>query len=124
MRPTCMKNWGGGSNADVAATMSLAADDIGLPADPDIRAAIIGYLECGTRLAMENSQPGAGPVEQAPMPRSGWAEGGAGSSSGARAIDGLRLDSHKRRKDASRRGALMFADSGEGVPVTRSPLAR
>ena len=58
-----------------AATMSLAADDAadaGLPGDPEFRAAIIGYLEWGTRLAMENSQPGAQPVEQAPTPRWGW----------------------------------------------------
>ena len=43
-----------------------------LPADPEFRAAIIGYLEWGTRLAMENSQPGASPVEHAPTPRWGW----------------------------------------------------
>lgn len=55
-----------------AATMSLAADDAGLPADPEFRAAIIGYLEWGTRLAMENSQPGASLVEHAPTPRWGW----------------------------------------------------
>ena len=39
--------------------MSLAADDAGLPDDPGFRAAIVGYLEWGTRLAMQNSQPGA-----------------------------------------------------------------
>ncbi len=55
-----------------AATMSLAADDAELPADPEFRAAIIGYLEWGTRLAMDNSQPGATPVEHAPTPRWGW----------------------------------------------------
>ena len=55
-----------------AATMSLAADDAELPADPEFRAAIIGYLEWGTRLAMENSQPDANPVEHAPTPRWGW----------------------------------------------------
>lgn len=55
-----------------SATMSLAADDADLPADPEFRAAIIGYLEWGTRLAMENSQPGATPVEHAPTPRWGW----------------------------------------------------
>ena len=52
--------------------LSRAADAAGLPADPEFRAAIIGYLEWGTRLAMENSQPGAQPVEQAPTPRWGW----------------------------------------------------
>ena len=56
-----------------AATMSLAADDAGLPGDAEFRAAIIGYVEWGTRLAMHNSQPGAeGVVEDAPVPRWGW----------------------------------------------------
>ena len=33
--------------------------DAALPADPEFRAAIVCYLEWGTRLAMGNSQPGA-----------------------------------------------------------------
>ena len=52
--------------------MSPAAHQAELPGDPEFRAAIIGYLEWGTRLAMENSQPDARPVEQAPTPRWGW----------------------------------------------------
>ena len=55
-----------------ASLMSLAADDADLPADPEFRAALIGYLEWGTRLAMENSQPGAAVVEHAPVPYWGW----------------------------------------------------
>lgn len=55
-----------------AATMSLAADDAGLPDDPEFRAAVVGYVEWGTRLALQNSQPGATPVEDAPVPRWGW----------------------------------------------------
>ncbi len=56
-----------------ASTMSLAADDAGLPADAEFRAALVGYVEWGTRLAMQNSQPGgAGVVEHAPVPRWGW----------------------------------------------------
>ena len=56
-----------------ASTMSLAADDAELPDDPEFRAAIIGYVEWGTRLAMRNSRPGADDVvEQAPVPRWGW----------------------------------------------------
>jgi hemoglobin len=56
-----------------ASTMSLALDDAGLPADPEFRAAVIGYVEWGTRLAMHNSQPDApGLVEHAPVPRWGW----------------------------------------------------
>lgn len=49
-----------------------AADEVGLPDDPEFRAAFVGYLEWGTRLAFTNSQPGAAPVRQAPVPRWGW----------------------------------------------------
>ena len=55
-----------------ASLMSLAADDAGLPDDPEFRAALVGYLEWGTRLAMHNSQPGAEVVQQAPVPHWGW----------------------------------------------------
>jgi hemoglobin len=55
-----------------ATLMSRAADDAELPDDPEFRAALIGYLEWGTRLAMHNSQPGAAVVEHAPVPRWGW----------------------------------------------------
>jgi hemoglobin len=55
-----------------ASLMSLAADDAQLPADPEFRAALVGYLEWGTRIAMANSQPGATPVEHAPVPHWGW----------------------------------------------------
>ena len=54
--------------------MSIAADDAGLPADPEFRSALMAYLEWGTRLAMENSQPGADVVPHAPVPRWGWGE--------------------------------------------------
>ena len=54
------------------ATMSVAADDAGLPADPEFRSALLAYLEWGTRLALENSQPGAVVVAEAPVPRWGW----------------------------------------------------
>jgi hemoglobin len=52
--------------------MSRAADDASLPADPEFRAAIIGYLEWGTRIAVENSQLDSHPVPHAPVPRWGW----------------------------------------------------
>jgi hemoglobin len=51
---------------------SLAADEAGLPDDPEFRAALVGYLEWGTRLAMHNSQEGAEVAEHAPVPRWGW----------------------------------------------------
>lgn len=49
-----------------------AADEVGLPADPEFRAAFASYIEWGTRLAHENSQPGATPPLTAPMPHWGW----------------------------------------------------
>jgi hemoglobin len=55
-----------------ASLMSLAADDAGLPDDPEFRSAFVAYVEWGTRLAMANSQPGAEPVEHAPVPHWGW----------------------------------------------------
>lgn len=44
------------------------ADAVGLPDDPEFRAAIVSYLEWGSRLAVINSQSGAQAVEEAPMP--------------------------------------------------------
>ena len=55
-----------------ATLMSRAADDAGLPDDPEFRAAFVGYVEWGTRLALANSQPEAEVVEEAPVPRWGW----------------------------------------------------
>jgi hemoglobin len=51
-----------------------AADDVGLPADPEFRSAFMAYVEWGTRLAVANSQPGATPPADAPIPRWGWGE--------------------------------------------------
>jgi len=50
-----------------------SADDAGLPADPEFRAAFVAYLEWGSRLALENSQPDAKPPMHMPMPRWWWA---------------------------------------------------
>src|SRR5690606_4173173 len=55
-----------------ASLLSRAADDAGLPDDPEFRAALMGYVEWGSRLALANSQPGAQVVEHAPVPRWGW----------------------------------------------------
>jgi hemoglobin len=48
------------------------ADEVGAPTDPEFRSAFVAYLEWGSRLAVQNSQPGAAAVEGAPMPRWGW----------------------------------------------------
>jgi hypothetical protein len=49
-----------------------SADDVGLPADPEFRAAFVGYLEWGSRIALENSQPGARPPAHMPVPQWWW----------------------------------------------------
>ena len=56
------------------ALLSVAADDAGLPDDPEFRAALVAYAEWGTRLAMHNSRPGAEVAQHAPTPRWGWGE--------------------------------------------------
>jgi hemoglobin len=46
------------------ALVTPAADDAGLPADPEFRSALLAYVEWGTRIALANSQPGAAPPYQ------------------------------------------------------------
>jgi hemoglobin len=51
-----------------------AADEAGLPADPEFRSAFLAYIEWGTRLAVINSQPGVKVEAEQPMPKWGWGE--------------------------------------------------
>lgn len=53
--------------------LSRSAEEAGLPADAEFQAAFHAYLEWGSRLALENSQPGAKPPPEMPMPRWWWA---------------------------------------------------
>lgn len=55
-----------------ATLTSRAADDAGLPDDPELRSAFVAYVEWGTRLALHNSQADADVAERAPVPRWGW----------------------------------------------------
>jgi CDGSH-type Zn-finger protein/truncated hemoglobin YjbI len=52
--------------------MIQSADEAGIPRDPEFRAACVAYLEWGSRLALENSQPGAHPPPNMPVPRWWW----------------------------------------------------
>jgi hemoglobin len=53
------------------------ADEIGLPADPEFRSSLVGYLEWGTRIAVLNSTATGNPVSgTTPMPQWGWGETG------------------------------------------------
>jgi CDGSH-type Zn-finger protein/truncated hemoglobin YjbI len=49
-----------------------SAHDAGLPNDAEFRSAFGAYIEWGSRLAVENSQPGARPPEHMPMPHWDW----------------------------------------------------
>jgi truncated hemoglobin YjbI len=68
--------------------MLQAADDVGLPADPEFRAGFVSYLEWGSRIAVENSTPGAKPPQHLPVPRWDWV---VGARPGSR-ISALRPD--------------------------------
>jgi hypothetical protein len=52
--------------------ISRSAQEAGLPTDPEFQAALRSYLEWGSRIALENSQPGANPPAHMPMPRWWW----------------------------------------------------
>jgi hemoglobin len=55
------------------ALMLDTADEVGLPDDPEFRAAFVGYLEWGTRLAVINSAEGVvAPQDDPPMPKWSW----------------------------------------------------
>ena len=54
------------------ALIRQSAIDAGLPDDAEFQAAFTSYLEWGSRLAVENSQTGAQPPANMPMPRWGW----------------------------------------------------
>ena len=57
-----------------AALIAQSADPAGLPDDPEFRSAFVAYIEWGTRIALSNSQPGATPPPEAPVPHGGWGE--------------------------------------------------
>lgn len=54
------------------ALLQDAADATGLPADPEFRAAFTGYVEWGSRMAVQLSQPGVRPGPPEPMPAWTW----------------------------------------------------
>jgi hemoglobin len=54
-----------------------AADEVGLPADPRFRQRLAEYLEWGSAIALEVSQPGADVTSTDPVPRWDWGPAGA-----------------------------------------------
>ncbi|TWP50750.1 oxidoreductase [Lentzea tibetensis] len=59
--------------------MLSSADEAGFPADPEFRAAFVGYLEFGSRRAMANSKPGATPKERDSLKQWGWGQAAPGA---------------------------------------------
>jgi len=59
-----------------ASLICQAADEAGLPADPEFRSAFVSYIEWGSRLAKENSTPGCHPPLHMPVPRWDWGTAG------------------------------------------------
>lgn len=55
-----------------AALLVQSAQDAGLPNDAEFRSIFGSYIEWGSRLAVENSQPESRPPEHMPMPRWDW----------------------------------------------------
>jgi len=53
-----------------------SAHDAGLPDDPEFASAFRSYLEWGSRLAVENSQPGSHPPQHMPVPHWSWGPAG------------------------------------------------
>jgi CDGSH-type Zn-finger protein/truncated hemoglobin YjbI len=55
-----------------AALLTRAAQEAGLPNDPEFASVFSSYVEWGSRLAVENSSKGAKPPEHMPMPHWEW----------------------------------------------------
>ncbi|HEX4361019.1 MAG TPA: CDGSH iron-sulfur domain-containing protein [Pseudonocardia sp.] len=66
------KHLGETQRARWVALLARSADEAGLPTDPEFRAAFTGYLEWGSRLAVENSRSDAEPPPNMPVPKWWW----------------------------------------------------
>ena len=99
------------------ALMLRSAGEAGLPNDPEFRSAFGSYLEWGSRLAVENSQAGAKPPPDMPMPHWDW-NTTAGSPGGR--ISALEPESSEAQS------AVALPEAGESVSFERhiKPLFR
>jgi CDGSH-type Zn-finger protein/truncated hemoglobin YjbI len=61
--------------------MRRSSHEAGLPNDAEFRSAFESYLEWGSRVAVENSQPGARPPAKMPMPHWDWHTAGGAPGS-------------------------------------------
>jgi truncated hemoglobin YjbI len=95
-----------------------SADDAGLPTDPEWRAAFVAYLEWGSRIALENSQPDAHPPEHMPVPRWWWV---CDATPGSR-VSALAPDEHEQPAETP--AELPGPDEALGFEQHIKPLFR
>ena len=91
--------------------MCQCADEAGLPTDPEFRAAFVSYLEWGSRIAVENSAPGATPPMHMPVPRWWWV---------CDATPGSRPSARDQQTEED----LMATPEGDARSVSRSTSSR
>ena len=72
MRSHLRKHFSEPQRARFVELLCKSADDVGLPADAEFRAAFVAYLEWGSRIAKETSHPRARPPQRMQMPIWGW----------------------------------------------------
>jgi CDGSH-type Zn-finger protein/truncated hemoglobin YjbI len=92
-----------------------SASEAGLPSDPEFQAAFRSYLEWGSRVALENSQPGAKPPAHMAMPRWWWASD---------ATPGSRVSALEPQDAAAAAIELPAADQPVGFEQHIKPLFR
>lgn len=86
--------------------MLQSADDAGLPSDAEFRAAFAAYVEWGSRIAQENSGPGATPPPNMPVPRWWWA---------CNATPGARVSAVAGERSVQAETTPTFPAAGEAV---------
>jgi CDGSH-type Zn-finger protein/truncated hemoglobin YjbI len=95
--------------------LSQAADEAGVPADPEFRSAFLSYIEWGSRLAVENSALGAHPPLHMPMPHWNWGTAGP---------PGSRISALAPVQEEEKTVALPSADETVRFSVHIKPLFR
>jgi truncated hemoglobin YjbI len=85
-----------------------SANEAGLPNDPEFRSVFSAYIEWGSRIAVENSAPGAAPPQAMPMPHWDWH-----TSAG---VPGSRISASNTRDDEQ----SMADPDLSGVPLASS----
>jgi truncated hemoglobin YjbI len=98
-----------------ASLLYQAANEAGLPNDPEFRSAFTSYIEWGSRLAVENSQPGSHPPQHMPVPRWDWGTAGP---------PGSRVSALSPQHEEEPAVALPAADEPVGFAQHIRPLFR